>query len=75
MTKDELILAVMASVPYANQIKELDTQSDPTAIRFTWRGNKFRVSETCDVEEVGDMVLVGSDIAILMRSLIFGSPL
>ncbi len=73
MTKDELIMAIMRNVPYPNQITELNTSYE-NEVRFTWRDNKFCVNihrGVGEVGEVGDGVLFGSDISILMREVIF----
>ena len=72
MTRDEAVELVVAALPYPAQIKELDTTSEETALRFTWRGNRFRFSYATSwmVEEVTDCFLAGSDLAILVEALI-----
>lgn len=74
MTKDQLLELVLRGLPYSNQIKNIDTQSESQAIRFDWRGTRYRIYTIgeygLDVEEVGNGVLIGSDQAILMRSLL-----
>lgn len=74
MTKDQLLELVLRGLPYSNQIKNIDTQSESQAIRFDWRDTRYRVYTVgeygLDVEEVGNGVLIGSDRAILMRALL-----
>ena len=68
-TKSQLMEAVLRTVPYPSQICDIDFASDEDAIRFTWRGNRFRVTEgLCETSENG--FLHGSDIAILLESLV-----
>ncbi len=69
MTTDEFLTAIMG-IPYPSQIKNLDTASDEGAVRFDWRGVRYRVSGTFMVEEVGDGVLTGTDRAILMGAIL-----
>jgi hypothetical protein len=70
ITKDRLIDAVFSAFPNANQIRDFDTITEPTAIRFTWRGNKFRVDTSGFTESVGNGVLISDDIASLAGVLI-----
>lgn len=67
-TQAQLLTAIVQAMPYPNQIA-FDLSEDG-AVRFGWRGTLFRVSQTGHVEEVGNGVLIGSDIAILARALI-----
>jgi len=69
MKNEELLELVITSLPYPEQIKDIDV-SEPDAIRFTWRGDRFRVSNTTHVEQVDRGCLCGSNIAILLRRLI-----
>ena len=69
MTNDALTEIVMTGLPYPSQISALDTRSEPNAIRFTWRGERFRVSHSLMVETVERGCLVGSDIGIVMEAL------
>ena len=51
-TKEELLMAVLKSLPYSDQITELDFSSEEKAIRLVWRkSNKFRISLSGGVEE------------------------
>ena len=67
--KEQLVEIIYSSLPYSNQIENLDL-SESDAVRFKWRGNKFRISQSLMVEEVGNRVLIGSDISILLEKLI-----
>lgn len=70
MSKDELLTLIIQTIPYPQQIKEIDTTTEDDAIQFTWRACRYRVSDNRHVEEVGDGVLIGSDRAILMGHLL-----
>lgn len=65
-TKDEAIRCIIQGIPYPQHISDIDT-SPERAIRFTWRGDRFNVwLPALSVEEVGDGVLIGSNLAILL---------
>lgn len=70
MKQGKLIEIVLAGIPYPEQIKNIDIDTESEAIRFTWRGVRYRVSGSGFVEEIGDGVLIGSDRAILMRHIL-----
>lgn len=63
-------MAINKCLPYPDQIKDLDFTTEETTIRFAWRETKFRIDIIGSVEEVGDGVLIGSDICILLRELL-----
>ena len=69
MTHAELVMLCYKQIPYSSQIAELDL-STADEIRFSWRGTRFRVDDILSVEEVGDGVLICSDLAILMQALL-----
>lgn len=69
-TKEELLTAVLKSLPHSNHIDDLDLSSETEAIRFTWRQSKLRVQLSGHVDEVGDGFLVGSNLSILVRQLL-----
>ncbi len=69
-TKDQLIELINYSLPYSNQITQWDVSSENDAVRFSWRGNRFRVAIGIDVDEVRRGCLAGSDIAIVIRQLL-----
>jgi len=70
MNKNEILNVVLATIPYPRQVCDIDLDAEDEAIRFTWRANRFRVDKNLSVEEVGHGVLMGSDIAILLRELL-----
>lgn len=70
MEKDQLLTAIVQNVPHPQHIKDIDT-SHTEQVRFTWRGTRFAASVNGGLDEVGDNVLIGSDIAILMRNIVF----
>ena len=66
---EHVIEIIYAAIPYSNQITDLELME--SSLRFTWRKEKrFRVSQNLGVEEVGDGILIGSDITILMERLL-----
>jgi hypothetical protein len=69
-TKGELIEAIMRAVPYPQHINAIDLDSEADAIRFTWRGDRFRVSTTLFVETSDGHFLNGGNLSILMEQLI-----
>ena len=68
MTNEEILERVIQRVPYSNQITDLSL-SEKAAIRFTWRGDRFRVTKT-SVEQVSEGSLLGSNVAILLEELL-----
>jgi hypothetical protein len=73
MTKDQLTQLVFGCLPYPNQITELDTTKDSDAIRFKWRSTSFRVTTSLFAEEVEGGLLVSSDKAILLKTILIAS--
>ncbi len=69
-TKEEIIEVLYNAIPYSNQIKKLDISSEEDAIRFEWRGTRYRVSVRGGVEEIGNGVLTSSDSALLVETLL-----
>lgn len=63
----QIIELLINAIPYANQIKDIDLSSEKDAVRFTWRGCRYRVSNTFCTEQVLNGCLVTSDTAILFR--------
>ncbi len=70
--KSKLIEQVYSRIPYSSQIKNLDANSEDSAIRFDWRGTRYRVSASGMVEECQNGFLAGTDAAILMQALVKG---
>lgn len=68
MKSTTLLEAVIAAIPYANQITDIALEDED--VRFNWRGGRYRVSGNGSVEEVKDGLLRGSDAAILVERLI-----
>jgi hypothetical protein len=69
MNNSKLIELVLNALPYSNQINDIDMTED-SAVRFTWRRNRFRISSTLHVEEVDGGLLAGSNIAIMFEALL-----
>jgi hypothetical protein len=66
ITKDQLIELLFKSVPYPNQIKNIDTATED-AVYFTWRSSRYKA--TCNPLSVMKLdvgCLVGDDASILM---------
>lgn len=70
VTKDELLTVIINSLPHAEQVSNLDTVSEPDAIRLTWRQDTFRVSLGGGVEKVVNGLLKSDDTTMLMEALI-----
>ncbi len=69
LTKETLVEVITKSLPYPNQITHWDF-SDKSAVTFWWRGNNLSVSQSLDVNQVDGNVHSGSDLAIVMRTLL-----
>ncbi len=73
ITKSELTSLIMKVLPYHRQI-ELIESDEEHAVRFCWRGDKFRVvvldDDSFDADEIISRFLQGSNKAILIRALI-----
>lgn len=70
MTKEKLIETIVGGLPYPHQMRDIDISSETEAVRFNWRGVRYRVGFSLHVEEVGDGILRGSDCAILMQAVL-----
>lgn len=70
-TKEEALEVLIKSIPYSDQLSDLDLSRD-NEIMFNWRINtRFVLNlESGYVQEVGDGILIGSDIAILISHII-----
>ena len=72
MTQAEALEVIIAALPHPGHIKELDL-SEEGAVRFQWRGDKFRVSALSSgfsCEEVQGGMLATTNMAILMSALL-----
>ena len=70
-TKEVAMEVVLKAIPYPEHLSDFDFTSEKTAIIFTWRHNRFRLDiEYISVEEVGNGVLSGSNMSILLQELI-----
>ena len=69
MTKKQLILHCLQIIPYPSQIRNLDIHEDK-AIRFTWRGERFRITTSLNCESVADGMRIGTNSTILLRRLL-----
>jgi hypothetical protein len=71
-SKTLVVEAIFKTIPYPEQIRELDLDGEPSAIRFTWRGIRFRVDYKDRVwtEEVQGKLLSGSNTCLLMDVLL-----
>ncbi len=69
VTKSAIWERILQRLPYPDQIRAVDLTHD-TDVRFAWRGDRFRVGSNFDVDEVGDGVLIGSNISILLGALL-----
>ena len=71
MTKDQAIKLIFTSIPYSQHITNLDSESKVNEIRFTWRHTKFMVEyKSLGVWEIGDGVIIGSNVAILLEKIL-----
>lgn len=69
MKQAEIIESIVNSIPYPQHIKNIDL-TEGNAVLFDWRGSRYRVGSSLDVEECEGGFLCGSDKAILMRHVI-----
>ena len=72
MTNDKIVETVYGALPYPEQIKNLNTSYD-SSIRFDWRCNTYKVSESLFVEQIVGCMAERSDKAILMQKVIQNS--
>jgi hypothetical protein len=73
MSQAKLVEALIKSLPYPTQIKNIDF-SEEDMVRFEWRGATYLYGGN-DVAECENGCLRGSDRAILMRTLLERSTL
>ena len=71
MNAQENMIVIIKALPYADQMKDLDFISEPDVIRFTWRGERFRIDSNLNVETCNTGgFLEGSNIAIILEALL-----
>ncbi len=66
----KVLETVLKAIPCAHLVEEIDLQAEPSVVRFTWRGTRYRVDDALRCDEVGDGVLIGSDQAILLERVL-----
>lgn len=64
----KIVELIVRALPYPDQMRDIEIASD--YLEFTWRGVRYRVNELYGVDEVGNGVLIGTDRAILIRTLL-----
>lgn len=69
MKNSDTLNLVIKTLPYPDQIKDVD-MSMTDQLRFTWRGDRFRVSDALFVEEVDSKFLVGSNTSLLLQRML-----
>ena len=70
MQQMKIVERLIQRLPCPQQIKHIDTASEKEAVRFTWRGGAFRVSQNMSVEQIEGSMLKGTNAAILLEALI-----
>ena len=70
MNKDNVVELVYATIPYAEQITDLNTEEDDDAIRFTWRGDRFKVSVDLCVHEIEGSMISSNNASTLLKALL-----
>jgi len=69
MNNSEIFELVLNSIPYPNQINDIDF-TDEGAIRFNWRQTRYRIDNNLNAEEVDEGMLAGTDKAMLFSALL-----
>lgn len=69
MNQGQLIELLLTAIPSPQAITNI-ALSEADAVRFDWRGKRFRVSIVLGVEEVQGGMLVCSDASILLRQCV-----
>ena len=65
---EALLEVLLKAIPHPHLIERIEME--PAAIRFTWRGKRYRVETNLSVVEVGSGVLIGSDVSILLERVL-----
>jgi hypothetical protein len=70
MTQGEGMELLLRSIPYSNQISDIDLTNEK-AIYFTWRYDRFKFDlESGRIDEHKEGCLYGTNLAMLMSALI-----
>ena len=69
MTQNKIIEAMVATIPYPDQIENIDLSSKGN-VGFDWRSTRFRVNSTLMVMEIEGNFETGSNISMLMSALL-----
>ena len=70
-TQARILELLLKGMPYAQQIEDVSLTTEKGAVRFTWRGTKFRVSCYAGlVEVVEGAFLTGNNEAILLGRIL-----
>ena len=72
-TQSDLIVLLLKALPYPQHITGIDLR-EPNVVRFTWRGDTFRVNVHgghFHAEQVQGGLLAGNNIAILLTALLY----
>ena len=72
MTIEELVNIIYTTLPYHDQIHNMDFTSDTNAIEFDWRGSRLRItaSPVISVYEIKGDMREGSNLCIILRTLL-----
>lgn len=63
---------IIERLPYVHQIQDIEL-SNEHEVTFSWRGVTLRVSNTFDVDEIQGTMEIGSNLCIVLKSLLIRS--
>ena len=66
----QILELVIQAMPNPEHIGRIDVESEDNAVRFSWRGVRFRVSSGLFVEEAHNSMLCGSNLATVVQALL-----
>ncbi len=69
MNKDNVVELIYSTIPYAEQITNLDT-SEKDEVRFVWRGEKFRVTLALHVNVITGNARESTNSSVLLECLL-----
>lgn len=67
MSHAKIIERLLRAIPDPALIGGFEFDPTVVAVRFNWRGTRYRVTETLSVEEIQGSFLTGSDRAQLLE--------